>query len=177
MTDQSHTLSLVYGPIFSFSFLFYSFNYLYSSPTLLNRLMAFYTAAAQFNLPRSPVAYAHHYLAMNATLPSIRPDALAWSWRSSSKLDPPSSTPLTPPMSTTFGSRNYTSGGRPSSSKIPSKMVADLDVREQPSSPMVLPPIAHLDRHIYNLPPCTYYCFSIPEVAPALALLFRSGFP
>jgi len=44
-------------------------------------------------------------------------------------------------------------------------MVADLDVREQPSSPMVLPPIAHLDRHIYNLPPCTYWLFSIPEVA------------
>lgn len=129
----------------------------------------FYTAAvAQLDLPRSPVAYAHHYLAMNATLPSIRPaDILAWStWRSSRKSDPSSSpTPLTPPMSTTFESRNSVFIHPNSTLRtLPSEMDND---REQLSSPTVLPPIAHLDRHIYNLPPCKWYwLFFIPEVAP-----------
>jgi hypothetical protein len=58
-------------------------------PFLRNWLMAFYTGAAQLNLPRSPDVYAHQYFAMNAALPSIRPvDLLAWStWRPNHRIN------------------------------------------------------------------------------------------
>jgi hypothetical protein len=77
------------------------------------------------SLPRTPSAYT-----MNATLPSLPSDLLSsWAhWRHSKHEAPP-----TPPMTSTLSQRRL----------HPQMQVT------------TLPPIAHLDRHLSAMPPCT----------------------
>ena len=127
-----------------------------------NWLMAFYTGAAQLNLPRSPDVYAHQYFAMNAALPSIRPvDILAWStWRPNHRINSASSSaPLTPPMTSTFEAKSTTHIHPSSSPPPPYSTHIQMDHQDSTdhrpsSSSTILPPIAQLDRQIHNLPPC-----------------------
>ncbi|KAF9527892.1 cyclin-domain-containing protein [Crepidotus variabilis] len=146
--------------------------------------MAFYTGQSQLNLPRTPDSYTHHFTmnAATAALPSIRAaEFLNWStWRASSSKHPhdsSTSTPLTPPMTSTFQSRMaYTSSstGHIQPLPAPSIPVDEMELDDEESedeeeeeeryevvpehedeSRMTLPPIAHLERHLHNLPPLT----------------------
>ena len=126
-------------------------------------LMAFYTGAAQLNLPRSPDVYAHQCFAMNAALPSIRPVVLAWSttWRPNHRINS-ASAPLTPPKTSTFEAKSTAHIHASSSPPLPYSTHIQMDHQDATdhrpsSSSTILPPIAQLDRQIHNLPPCEYF--------------------
>jgi len=123
--------------------------------------MAFYTGQAtiQTYLPRTPDVY---LAGMNVNASSLLNNT--WStWRgtagSSSSLgvkdtqhSHQTQTPLTPPMTSTFQSRTTSGGGSSYASNQHQHDVPE-STSDRSTTTMTLPPIAHLERHIHNLPP------------------------